>query len=681
MNRIRKIMILLMAVALAGGNCRTACAIESTAYTYTLAVDGNGYLRTQDAYMPGGIYLKEAGLSSPEDLCYRDGVLYIADSGNGRIVQYDLASGRLRFYGEGELKYPTGVAVDKDGNIYVADYQASEIVILSPEDKVRLRVGHPEDLIYGSSPYKPKKVDIDTYGNIFAISEGTHEGILQFNDRGEFNGFFGANKTGGLSLTEWFQKVFYTDEQKAKLFFRTPANIVSLDVTESNLIYSVTQNDANDAIKKLNLAGVNVLQRSGRLWGEKNYVDTAVTPEGNIFAVTDTGSIEEFDDTGVLMLLFGGRAASGDRNGLTAVVSALEVDDDYNIYVLDKERALIQTYYPTRYTKVLHKASQDYNRGLYEESLKGWTEILRLNPSAYMAHNGYAQAMFQLGDYETAAEHYRLMQDEDRYSDCYWEIRSEWLRKHMNRILMGCIGTGILLFLMWLLQRKYGYRTYLHAWWMKKQEQYRLVKELFVDTFFLLRHPIDGIYYLKTGRRGSVRGAGILYFTAYLVYMLYRLYSSFVFGGGIGYRQNPAVISLSVIIPVGLFVFGSYLISSINDGEGTLKNVYVSVGYAFSGYIIFIPVLTVLSHMLTTKEIFIYEFCYALIIGYTLILVFLSVKETHCYTPGKTVGNLLLTAAFMIIAILAFIILYILWKELFSFLSELLEEVKYRVFS
>lgn len=686
MNGVRKkritlaVILLLATVTGINTGLKRAGAIESTAYTYTLAVDSNGYLRTQDAYMPGGIYLNEIGMSAPEDLYYAGGVLYIADSGNGRIVKYDLASGKVEIIGAGELKYPTGVAVGRDGRIYVADYQAAEVVVMSPEGEVKQRIGRPQDINYGASPYKPKKVDVDSYNNIYVISEGTHEGIIQFSENGVFHGFFGANRTSSLSIIEWFQKIFYTDEQKAKLFFRTPPNIVSLDVSDINLIYSVTQNDRRDSIKKLNLAGVNVLQRAGRLWGEKNYVDVAVTGNGNIYAVTDTGSIEEFDDAGVLLLLFGGRAVSSDRNGLTTVVSAIEVDDDYNIYILDKERALIQAYYPTNYTKIMHKAIDDYNQGYYEESLEGWTEILKMNPSAYMAHNGYADAMFQLGEYKIAAEHYKLMYDQERYSECYIELRAAWLRGNMDKILVVILLLSIFFFALWLIRRKVDYLRNLRTWWDGQKIKHRILKELFADTLYMIRHPIDCVYYIKTGKRGSVMGASILYITAYLVYMLYRGFTSFVFGGGIGYWQNPFVISVMAVLPVALFVIGSYLISSINDGEGTIKNVYVSVGYAFSAFILFLPVLTVASHVLTTKEEFIYRFSLFLIIGYTLILIFLSVKETHCYTPKKTIAILLLTIGFMIIAVLACIILYILWKELLGFVSELFEEVKYRAF-
>lgn len=656
-------------------------AIESTVYTYTRSADSFGYIRTQDAYMPGGTYLSEIGLNSPEDIYYIDGALYIADGGNGRIVRYELESGNLSYFGQGELKNPTGVAVSTDGRIFVADYGASEIVVLSQQGEVLMRLQRPEDIFYGTSPYKPIKVDIDTYGNIFAISEGTHEGILQFNSDGKFNGFFGANKTKGLNLVELFQKLLYTDEQKSKLFFRNPPNIVSINVAPNNLVYTVTKNDSYDALKKLNLAGVNVLQRSGSLWGEENYVDVAVTAQGDMIAVTDTGSIEEFDDTGVLMLLFGGRAASSDRNGLTAVVSAIEVDENYNIYVLDKERALIQIYYPTDYANILHQANKDYNEGRYIDSLVGWTEVMRMNSSAYMAHNGYAKTMFQLGEYEIAAEHYKLIQNRTLYSDCYFEIRSQWLRENMQKVLIIVITIVILLFAIWLVRKKADFILPVKEGWIRYKNRHRIIRDLTENTKYMIHHPIDCLYDLKFGARGSMFSANVLYVIAFFVYLFDQALTSFVFGGGLEYWQNPIVVFLIAIIPMCLFIIGTYLISSINDGEGTLKNVYIAVAYGLVPYIKYGPILIIISHVLTYKELFIYDFTYFLMIGYTIVLLFLSIKETHCYTPKKTISNILLTIAFMIIAILALIILYILWKELFVFVFELIEEVKYRVFS
>lgn len=304
-----------------------------------------------------------------------------------------------------------------------------------------------------------------------------------------------------------------------------------------------------------------------------------------------------------------------------------------------------------------------------------------MNSTAYIAHYCYGKAQFQLGEYENAAKHYKLVQDRERYSECYWELRSSWLRSNMKMILLVVIGISSALLLLWIIRKQYDFLKPAKRKWVTLKEKYRLLKELTVDAAHMIRHPIDCLYDLKFGLRGSKLSAGILYIVAFIVYLCNNAFTSFVFGGGLYYYQDPFLISLVAIIPVILFVIGSYLISSINDGEGTIKNVYVSVGYTFVPYIVYTPILIVVSHVFTIKEIFIYNFCNFLIIGYTIALLFLSVKETHCYTPRKTVGNLLLTVAFMIIATIAFIILYILWKELLGFLFELLEEVKYRALS
>ena len=63
-----------------------------------------------------------------------------------------------------------------------------------------------------------------------------------------------------------------------------------------------------------------------------------------------------------------------------------------------------------------------------------------------------------------------------------------------------------------------------------------------------------------------------------------------------------------------------------------------------------------------------------------MTIIFISIKEAHVYNLRKTVANILLTLFFMVVAILAAIVLYILWRELLSFLSEVFEEVRYRVF-
>lgn len=679
-KRIARMFLLICAVCLALANAAPAYAIEGTSYTYTVSADQSKFIPTMDAYLPAGTYLSNIGLNSPEDMFLYGRDLYIADTGNKRIVIYSLDTGEIDTFGEADLKKPTGISVDGNGYIYVADYGAEQVVVFAPDHRVSRCLTRPGEVYYGTSPYKPQKVDLDSYGNLFVISEGTYEGIIQFDKNGNFNGFFGANKTKGLSAVEWFQKIFYTEEQKSKMTFRTPPNIVSLDVSDSDMVFTVTQNDWRNAIKKLNMAGVNVYGEDS-FNGLSTYVDVAVLPSGTFYAVSSWGVIDEFDEEGGFLLEFGGEAKKTDRNGLTAVVSAIEADDAGNLYILDKERGVLQVWYPTEYAKLLHKAGELFKQGHYEESLTAWEEIIRMNPNAYMSNAWYAKTLFQLGRYEEAAEHFAEIEHAQGYSDCFWETRSAWMRSNMEGILIGVVLFAVLCFVMNLLERRYGWKEELGARYARSCRRYALLKELTADVAYFLRHPIDGVYYLKTGRRGSVLAASILYVTALAVYMICRGLTSFVFGGGYSYYNDPLAIFLIVVVPAVLFLVGSYLISSINDGEGDFRSVYVSFGYSLSFFIICWPFLTLISHGFTLTELFIYQLLTFLILGYTGILIFISIKEAHVYNLKKTVANILLTLFFMVVAILAAIILYILWRELLSFVSEVYEEVRYRVFS
>ena len=65
---------------------KQVCASQATSYTYTL--DENGYfVRTQDAYLPDKT-ITTLKLSAPQDLFIdKNNMLYIADTGNKRIVK------------------------------------------------------------------------------------------------------------------------------------------------------------------------------------------------------------------------------------------------------------------------------------------------------------------------------------------------------------------------------------------------------------------------------------------------------------------------------------------------------------------------------------------------------------------------------------------------------------------
>ena len=171
-GKIRRGLLLLAVVCLTLQLPMRVSANQATSYTY--AADENGYwVRTQDAYLPDKT-VTELGLSAPEDLFIdENNILYIADTGNRRIVKYDIARGEVTAeLVSDEFTAPRGVYVTEDGDIYVADSGAKAVLIFDADFELKGKLGRPDAPIFADTNYEPKRVAVDGGGNVYLIGEG-----------------------------------------------------------------------------------------------------------------------------------------------------------------------------------------------------------------------------------------------------------------------------------------------------------------------------------------------------------------------------------------------------------------------------------------------------------------------------------------------------------------------------
>lgn len=676
MRLTRRLMLPMIAFVFLGLTF-SAMALESTAYTYTVS-DDRRMIRTQDAYLPGSVLLREAGLMNPEDLHAVREWLFIADTGNHRIVRYHLKTGDTLMIGSEVLKAPTGVYSSPGGDIYVADYAAALIQVFSPDGRHIKSIGQPETAAYGSKAFKPQKLAADSFGNLYVTTETNYEGVLQYDPQGRYAGFFGANQAGGLSLIEWIQETFFTQAQKEKLFSRNPPRIVNLEVSEEDLVYTVTQLNERQALKKLNMAGVNILHAPDFM-GERNFVDVALLPGNLMVAVTETGAIVEYDAQGRYLFGFGGRAVSSDRNGLTSVVSAIGADDEGNLYLLDKQRGLVLPYLQTDFARRAHQGLSLYQEGEYAQAAEIWREYLRTSPRAAFVHRGYGLALWQMKAYDEARSHLARVREMNYLSDTFWEQRNAWLQKNLACILIALVLASALGALLRKQHRKTGVLKPLSNGWKALKARIPLLSNL-LSVRRMMRHPIDTAYAIRHEGSGSPAAAGLLYLMALLVWALDMAFSATLFNNGLfsAPGANPIIAITALMVPGALFIVGNYYISSINDGKGKLRHVFITLAYALAPYILLTPFITLLTHALTLNEAFINRFLRMFSVGYTGALIFVALQEIHSFTFWQTIKNILLTLAFVILAILAIMILYMMWHELISFVLTLVEEVSLR---
>ncbi len=683
----KKLAVLLAVCLLLVFGATTVSASENTTYTYTISVN-DGWIRTQDAYMPGNIYMRNLGMSTPEDLCIVGKTLYVADSGNGRVVVYNMQTEESWEFGKGILTKPRGLFVTENGDIYVAD-GGGFVYVFDSAANLKQTIGRPDSYLYSDiSEFQPTKVAVTSEGNIFVCSEGTAEGLLQFDAKGEFQGYFAANRKY-LTFMETIEDMILSEKLKQDLLSRRPRAIYNLDIDGRDLVYTITQTDEfgyawkaaaakqENCLKQHNLAGVNILSRDKFMADEWNFVDVASGLYGNVYALTYTGLIYEYDSEGELVFSFGGRAVSSERNGIFTYATAIELDDEGFVYVLDREKNFVQVFYPTDFAVATHQAIYDLENGNYENSEQTWSAVLKLNGMSRIAHMGYGKTLFHQQRFEEALEEFRFARNREYYSQAFWELRDKWMSENMVYFLVVIfIAVAYYIVSSFIKRRRPVVVTRVKE--IPKTKGKRFLHDM---TYFryMLRHPIDGYYYLKRGHAGSILSATILYFVVFIVYMADTLFRGFIFGFAAIEETPMALMGIAFFIVCGLFVIGNYMVASINEGEGSLKSLYILLPYALSPYLVITPFIVASTYVLTQNEGFLVSLAWTIAIVWSGALIFIGLTETHNYSFGDTVKNVLLTLFFMVVAIITVAVLYLLWVQVITFVQDVFMEVSYRV--
>ncbi|MDF2586492.1 MAG: hypothetical protein K0S41_333 [Anaerocolumna sp.] len=670
---IKKVVFTIVLIALF---THPATAYAADAPYTTLTIDKDGYfVNTQDGYTPLTVLDKfgEEKLKNPSDLFItKDGKMYIADTGNKRVLICD-KKGNLLFTIEDELKGPTGLYVDEEGTIYVADPKLKKILVYSEQGVLIKTYETPVSPLFAPNDrYAPSKLVVNSAGSIYSISEGNANGILTFSSVGDFYGYFGANNTS-ISFTQILRRLAFTEEMKNSLQQNVPAASLNLDIDANGLIYTVTQGSLSDGLKKFNMAGKNMLSNG---YVDDLVVDVAVGDIENIYTVSAQGFICEYTREQELLFMFGGKDDGNNRTGLFVSPTAIEVDNDGKLYILDSELANITVLEQTEYATTVHKALYLFQEGFYIESHEPWQEVLRKNSLFDYARRGIGKAFYRLEKYDLALESARLGGDYKGYSDAFWELRNTWIREHIINIFFGLI----LLSIIWRIVRKIkdkapGIKSITRG--IRVIRNKKLMKELaFLN--YMPKNPADAFYGIKFEGKVSIVSSTILYVLFFIIYVINKYYSGFLFKTVEDGFYEIGTDFIFVFGLLALFLICNNLICSIKDGEGSFKNIYCSVAYCLMPYIMLKPIVILLSHVLTFNESFIISFFNFFIFAAIAIFIIIMIKEIQAYTVKETFRSIFLTAFTMIILLAAGFILFALIKQVMDFVVSIFKEVYYR---
>ncbi len=659
---------------------------ETPYVTYT--IDGyKNITQTQTAYLAYATITKfdDVAMGSPSDIQVTDdGLIYVVDSGDTnndispRVLVGTMDGELVSIIGEGTLVNPKGVFVTDDKLIYVADRDAESIFIFNEDGELVNTYGKPDSPLYGdTTSFLPIKIVVNDAGIMYIICESNTNGIVEISptDGGTFLGYFGTNYAS-TSLMTIIYRAILTDAQRAKMVSNIPSTPTNLAINAKGLIYTVTRGDGDDTLKLLNIAGTNLISNT-----DGTYADTPVAVvagnHDNVYVADQQGYIFEYNNEGEMLFVFGGPDDGTQRVGLSSMVSGIAVDTEDRIYVLDSDKGAIQIYEPTEFTNLLHEALYLYSKGRYTESKEPLSQVLEMNSMFDYANKAMGRAYYQEEDYEMAMYYARLAKDRSGYSDAFWEIRNVWLKQYIVTVILALVAIWIVYKIIKRLDNKKHFLDKPRDWYYGLSEK-RVLTDISY-AFYYLKHPVDGAYGIAKEGRANYLVSTLMLVIFIVEYVVNKYTCGFLVKTVMDGRYEILSDVGTVLVVAVALTACTYLMCTINDGEGTVKKIYTFFCYSLTPYIVLTPLVYLMSHVLTNNEVFLIEMLNIVIYGWVILLAVVGLKEVNNFKTSETAKVILLTAFTALILALLIFIVYVLWAQVFEFVSAIFGEAVYRL--
>jgi hypothetical protein len=415
---------------------------------------------------------------------------------------------------------------------------------------------------------------------------------------------------------------------------------------------------------------ISKTKASDTISGISTIVDVAVGPE-ETWSIIDRkrSKVFTYDYDGNLLFVFGDQ---GDQLGNIQLGSLNAiVYQGTNMLLVDNSSKSFTVFQRTEYGNILVDAIKNQNERRYDKAIEDWSEILKRNSNFDAAYIGIGNALYRNGQYEEAIERFKSAYDTENYSSAYKEIRKEWISKFIILIPIGAIAICVACAKFMKYAKKVNKKTAIST-------GKRTYAQELLYVFHLMFHPFDGFWDLKHEKRGSVRAASTILAATIFAFYYQAIGQGYVLNPTGGYSTLFGVI-LSVAVPIALWIIANWCLTTLFEGEGSLKDIYIATCYSLMPVVlIFIPV-TIASNFILADEAKVLTLFTTIAFIWVGMLIFFGMMVTHDYPMGKNILTTAGTILGMIVIMFVALLFSTLLGKLVSFVTNIITELQFRM--
>lgn len=635
--------------------------------------------------------------SNLSDVFYSDGCIYICDTDNNRIVVtdnslellYEISS--FSYNGNQEvLNAPQGVWADKN-SIYIADTGNQRIVSFNrSENGVVLNkiFNKPNISLLGQDyVYSPKRLTVDVTGKMYVISAGVNEGIICLDENGVFQSFLGAPQVEPNFLETLWRKIA-TKEQLDRMESYVPTEYNAITMDSYGFLYVASATSNSVPVGKLNSDGDNVLvePKIGQ-YGDLVYLggdayapyftDITLYDSNRIgedfYYVIDSkqGKIYAYTEDGYLLYAFGD---NDDLKGTFYNATAIEYiqtdgEGAGKILVTDGFKGTLTIYKETDFALNIKEAIRLYNLGEYEKCEELWNKVKKTCSNYRLADIGLAKIEIHNKEYKQAMSRLLEIREHELYADAFEGWRDTLIRENFSSLLFVVIAVIVLIFVL--------------LYFVKKSRPYKKIKDnslykSYKYGDYVMLHPFDGFWDLKHEKKGNVKSATLIGILFLLIWGLRAQFGGYVITATLTSEVNALYNMLLIFLPLLLYVVANWCFTTLMDGKGTLKDIYVATCYSLKPYVIFGVPMLLLSNVLTLSEASFYAVFDIIIFAWMIFLLFAGLMTTHDYSLGKTVLTVILILVGICLIIFIVLLMFSIVQNIYQFIYNCYQELSFR---
>ncbi|MHB1454193.1 MAG: Yip1 family protein [Saccharofermentanales bacterium] len=197
-------------------------------------------------------------------------------------------------------------------------------------------------------------------------------------------------------------------------------------------------------------------------------------------------------------------------------------------------------------------------------------------------------------------------------------------------------------------------------------------------SLYIIFHPFNGFWDLKHEAKADSLSALIIVIILTAVSILKTQLTGFAFNSDDPRNVNILAVSLMVIVPFFLWCISNYAITTLVDGKGKFKDIFIATAYSLVPMILFNIPMMFLSNIITLQEVQLYLLLDTISVIWSASLLFIAMMTIHDFTIMKTTFSVIITIVGILIISVLFLLFFSLFQQLYNFFYLIYRELSLR---